>query len=69
MPKKKIKANNEEKPRVNPELDGFQIEIDSFGEIKTNFEIERINEFLNRHVEDKKLIERDDATQKKEENG
>ena len=51
--KKDIEKN--EKPKVNPELEGFDIEIDSFGEIKTNFDIDKINEFLNKHVNDKKL--------------
>jgi len=58
MSKKKVKPN--EKPRVNQELDGFDMKIDTFGEIKTNFEIERINHFLNTHLEDKKLKHRDD---------
>ncbi|HAA14477.1 MAG TPA: hypothetical protein DCE41_23455 [Cytophagales bacterium] len=63
MAKKKTdKAPNEDskKPKVNPELDGFDIEIDSFGEIKTNFDIDKINAFLNRNVDDKKLRDRDD---------
>ncbi|MTI38809.1 hypothetical protein [Fulvivirga lutimaris] len=49
-----------EKPTVNPELDGFNIEIDSFGELRTSFSIDKINEFLNKNVEDKKLIDRED---------
>lgn len=48
------------KPRVHQELQGFDISIDPFGEIKSNMNIEKINEFLNRNVEDKKLAERDD---------
>jgi len=63
MAKKKTdKEQNEEhqKPKVNPELDGFDIEIDTFGEIKTNFDIDKINAFLNRNVDDKKLRDRDD---------
>ena len=62
--KKETKENKQEeksqKPKVNPELEGFDIEIDPFGEIKSNYKIEKINEFLNRNVEDKKLLERDD---------
>ncbi len=46
--------------KVNPELDGFDIKIDSFGEIKSNLNIDQINQFLNRNVEDKKLKDRDD---------
>lgn len=68
--KKETKENNQEeksqKPKVNSELEGFDIEIDPFGEIKSNYKIEKINEFLNRNVEDKKLLERDDYDEIKE---
>lgn len=47
-------------PKVNPELEGFDIKINSFGEIKTNFDIDKINQFLNKEVDDKKLRGRDD---------
>lgn len=57
------KEDKKKTPSVNPELEGFDIKIDSFGEIKTNFNIDKINEFLNRNVEDKKLQERDDYDQ------
>lgn len=43
------------KPKVNPELDGFDVRVDAFGEIKSNYDIDKINEFLNKHVDDKKL--------------
>jgi len=52
------------KPRVHSELSGFEISIDSFGELKSNMAIEKLNEFLNNNVEDKKLIARDEATKK-----
>ncbi len=56
----KKEEKKKEKPSVNPELEGFNIEIDSFGELKTNYSIDKINEFLNKNVDDKKLAERDD---------
>lgn len=63
MAKKNPKQEDKKKtPTVNPELEGFDIKIDSFGEIKTNFNIDKINEFLNKNVEDKKLQEREDYT-------
>ena len=62
MAKKKKK---EEEPRVHAELKGFKMEINSFGEISSSFPIDKINEFLNKNVEDKKLKDRDDL--KKEE--
>lgn len=54
------KKKQKDKPKVNPELEGFDIKINSFGEIQTNFKIDKINEFLNKNVEDKKLAERED---------
>ena len=68
---KRKKKQKKEKPKVNPELDGFDIKIDSFGEIKSSFNIDRINEFLNKSVDDKKLRDRDDLDfikEKKESN-
>ncbi|MDH3711872.1 MAG: hypothetical protein OER04_18435 [Cyclobacteriaceae bacterium] len=62
MAKKREKKDSKSKakPKVNEELEGFDIEIDTFGEIKTNFDIDKINEFLNRTVDDKKLRDRKD---------
>jgi hypothetical protein len=60
MAKKKSSNKDKKKPSVNEELEGFDIRIDSFGEIKSTFDIDKINEFLNKNVEDKKLINRDD---------
>jgi hypothetical protein len=51
---------NKKNPKVNPELEGFDVRIDSFGEIKSNLNIDKINEFLNRNVDDKKLRDRED---------
>lgn len=54
------KKANKPKPKVHKELQGFDVSIDSFGEIKSNMDIEKINEFLNKNVDDKKLAERND---------
>ena len=48
------------KPRVNKDLEGFEISINQFGEIRSNMNIEKINEFLDENVDDKKLAERED---------
>lgn len=53
------RLSKRETPKVNPELNGFDIKIDSFGEISTTYNIDKINKFLNRHVDDKKLRDRD----------
>jgi hypothetical protein len=69
MTRKKPKKKKTEKPSVNKELEGFDIEIDAFGEIKTNYDINKINEFLNREVDDKKLRhlkEKDTSGQQKQ---
>lgn len=52
MPKKKTKKGD---PEVHDELKGFNIKIDEFGEITSNFEVDKINDFLNENTEDKKL--------------
>ncbi|MEK7257015.1 MAG: hypothetical protein AAB316_19835 [Bacteroidota bacterium] len=57
MPKKKPA---EKKPKVHEELKGFDIKINPFGEVISNFNVERLNTFLNEKVEDKKLKERQD---------
>lgn len=48
------------KPRVHQDLNGLEVSIDQFGELKSNMDIEKINEFLNKNVDDKKLAERED---------
>lgn len=57
MPKKKPK---EGKPEVHKDLDGFEIHINEFGQIIPNKPIDEINEFLNKKVADKKLVDRED---------
>ena len=48
--KKVIKKSTKKNPLKN-----YQINVNEFGEIKTNLDIDAINEFLDEHVEDKKL--------------
>jgi len=65
MTKKKIEKEN---PEVNKDLKGFNIKINEFGEITSNFEVDKLNEFLNENVEDKKLkeVQENDKTEKNE---
>lgn len=72
MAKKKIIKDS--KPKVNKALEGFDIQVNSFGEIITNYDINKINDFLNKNVDDKKLRDRDDLfsdenTDKEDEEG
>ncbi len=54
-------ANKKEKQtRIHNELKGFDIYIDEFGQIQSNLPIDKVNSFLNRNVDDKKLRDRDD---------
>lgn len=62
---KKEKDENKPKPKVHKELNGFDISIDQFGEIRSNMNIEKINAFLNENVDDKKLAEREDYDEMK----
>lgn len=66
MAKKEEKQSKKQgKPRVHKDLSGFEISINQFGEIKSNMDIEKVNEFLNKNVEDKKLVEREEVLKKK----
>ena len=58
--KKQKNKKKEVKPHVNPKLEGFEVKITKFGEIKSNLDIDNINAFLNKEVEDKKLVDRAD---------
>lgn len=56
------KKNDPKKPDLNEELEGFDIHINEFGEIVSTFEVERLNTFLNKNVDDKKLQTEDDPS-------
>mgnify|MGYP000043457571 CR=1 FL=1 len=63
MPRKKKIEPDSTKPKVSKELEGLNIKVNSFGEIKTNYDIDKINEFLNKSVDDKKLRDRDGSSE------
>lgn len=52
----KKKSLSKKKPDVSEELEGLNITINSFGEIHSTYDIDKINDFLDTHVEDKKLM-------------
>jgi hypothetical protein len=54
MPKKKPTQG---KPEVHEELSGFDIKINEFGEIIASYQVDKLNDFLNETVDDKKLRE------------
>ena len=58
MPKKKP---IEGKPEVHKDLDGLDFTINTFGEIKSTMDLDKLNKFLNDNLEDKKLVPKDKA--------
>jgi len=40
---------------IHEDLDGFNVKIDPFGQIESNFDIDKVNEFLNKDTDDKKV--------------
>jgi len=54
------KMNPGKNPKVNKELEGFNVGINEFGEITANYDIDKLNTFLDKHVEDKKFKEVED---------
>ncbi|MGI4821839.1 MAG: hypothetical protein ACRYFV_11570 [Janthinobacterium lividum] len=52
-------ADPDKKARVHKELEGFEIGVNPLGEITSNYSIEQINQFLGRHVRDKKIVNRE----------
>ena len=52
MPKKMKKKG---KPAVHEDLDGFDIKVNEFGQMISNYNIDSLNQFLNKTVDDKKL--------------
>lgn len=55
---KKNKSNTN--PKVHKELEGYKVEINEFGQIISSFNVEKLNDFLNKEVDDKKLVDRED---------
>ncbi len=53
--KKKKQDSSKEKSVFHEELKGFELKINPFGEMESNFSIDKLNEFLDHQVEDKKL--------------
>jgi len=54
----KKKKTSEKKARVHKDLEGFEIKVNPLGEITSNYNIDQINNFLDKNVYDKKLVNR-----------
>ena len=46
-----------------PDIEGFNIKINEFGEIVCTHSMDKINDFLDENVEDKKLLDREEGDQ------
>ena len=53
--KKKIESTKSGKPAFHEGLEGFDIKVNSFGQMESTFEIDQLNAFLNKEVGDKKM--------------
>ena len=67
MARNKKPDKSKKKSKVHKDLEGFEIKVNEHGEIISNYSIDKINEFLNSNVEDKKLVKRDAAEKAKRE--
>jgi len=60
MAKKKTTAKDSKAAKINPDLEGLSVNINSLGEVVTSYDIDKLNQFLNENVDDKKLRDRKD---------
>lgn len=58
MAKKKPTAKDSKAAKINPDLEGLTVNINSLGEVVTSYDIDKLNQFLNENVDDKKLRDR-----------
>lgn len=67
MARNKKEDKSKKKSKVHKDLEGFEIKVNEHGEIVSNYSIDKINDFLNSNVDDKKLVKRDAAEKAKRE--
>jgi hypothetical protein len=67
MSKKDKPSSKKAKPRVHKDLSGLELTVNQFGEINSNMDIEKINSFLDKNLDDKKLLEREESLRIKKE--
>lgn len=61
------KKKKEELAETHPDLKGLNIRVNEFGEIISNITVDKLNDFLNKNVIDKKLDEDQWEEKKKKE--
>ena len=62
MSKKNQSNKREEKAEVHEELEGFDIRVNSFGQLETSFDIDKLNAFLDQRIEKKERKKRSDKS-------
>ncbi len=55
MKKKKVKKSEVTRKNLHKDLQGFDIQLNAFGQIETTIQLEDLNTFLNTHLPDRKL--------------
>ena len=55
MPRHKPPKPKPPLPDVHPDLEGFDVELNRFGEVDMTISIDELNDFLDRRVDDPKL--------------
>lgn len=55
---KKKKKKKSGIPDVHKDLEGLDFKINELGEIGNTIDVNKINEFLNKNIKDKKLVEK-----------
>ncbi len=63
MPKKLQKKT---RPTIHSDLKDFDIKINAFGQMETNYSIDMLNKFLNEKTNDKKTDDSSDDSNKSE---
>ena len=48
-------TTKKELPEVHPDLEGFDVELNRFGEVDMTISIDELNNFLDREIDDPKL--------------
>jgi len=56
--KRKTKKKENKVAKVHQELAGLDVRVNRFGELTSSIDVDKLNEFLDKNVEDKKLKDR-----------
>jgi len=59
--------DKKKRKQIHEDLEGFDVKINRFGQIESNFNIDKVNEFLNKNTHNKKLKVKKDPAEEEEE--